>query len=180
MIILIGGPSCSGKTYLAQKVLERYKIPYLSIDHIKMGLIRSNNSQGLTPYDDNKLTAFLWPIIKEIIKTNIENEQSIIIEGCYLPYSKIYSFTDNYKKKIIILYLVFSKNYIDNNYKDIINNSSIIEDKKDLTHITKTYLYQEHKSVKEKCEKYKIPYIHIDKNFKTDIKKAFALIDRFI
>ncbi len=41
MIILITGASHTGKTLLAQKLLEKYKCPYLSIDHLKRGLIRS-------------------------------------------------------------------------------------------------------------------------------------------
>ena len=67
MIILITGASHTGKTLLAQKMLEKYKYPYLSIDHLKMGLIRSGNTE-LTPEDDNDLTEYLWPIVKEIIK----------------------------------------------------------------------------------------------------------------
>ena len=51
MIILITGATHTGKTLLAQKMLEEYSYPYLSIDHLKMGLIRSGNT-GLTPEDD--------------------------------------------------------------------------------------------------------------------------------
>ena len=72
MIILIIGASHTGKTVLAQKLLEKYKYPYLSIDHLKMGLIRSGYTK-LTPEDDDKLTEYLWPIVREIIKTAIEN-----------------------------------------------------------------------------------------------------------
>ncbi|MCR5263619.1 MAG: ATP-binding protein, partial [Clostridiales bacterium] len=84
MIILITGASHTGKTLLAQRLLEKYKYPYLSIDHLKMGLIRSGNT-GLTPNDDNELTEYLWPIVREIIRTAIENEQDLIVEGCYIP-----------------------------------------------------------------------------------------------
>lgn len=74
MIILITGASHTGKTALAQKLLEKYKYPYLSIDHLKMGLIRSGNTE-LTPMsEDIDLTAYLWPIVREIIKTAIENK----------------------------------------------------------------------------------------------------------
>lgn len=48
MIILITGASHTGKTLLAQKLLEKYHYPYLSIDHLKMGLIRSGKT-ALTP-----------------------------------------------------------------------------------------------------------------------------------
>ena len=85
MIVLITGASHTGKTVLAQKLLEKYKYPYLSIDHLKMGLIRSGNAE-LTPMDDAKLTEYLWPIVREMIKTAIENKQNLIIEGCYIPF----------------------------------------------------------------------------------------------
>ena len=85
MIILITGASHTGKTALAQRFLEKYKYPYLSIDHLKMGLIRSKNTQ-LTPLSDDKsLTEYLWPIVREMIKTAIENDQNLIVEGCYIP-----------------------------------------------------------------------------------------------
>ena len=53
MIVLIAGASHTGKTVLAQKLLEKYKYPYFSIDHLKMGLIRSGNTT-LTPLSDDK------------------------------------------------------------------------------------------------------------------------------
>ena len=86
MIILITGASHTGKTLLAQKLLEKYHYPYLSIDHLKMGLIRSKHT-NLTPMsDDDKLTEYLWPIVAEMIKTAIENNQNLIVEGCYIPF----------------------------------------------------------------------------------------------
>ncbi len=45
MIVLITGTTHTGKTVLAQKLLEKYKFPYLSIDLLKMGLIRSNQTK---------------------------------------------------------------------------------------------------------------------------------------
>ena len=85
MIVLITGASHTGKTAIAQKLLEKYKYPYLSIDHLKMGLIRSGNTE-LTPMDDTKLVEYLWPIVREMIKTAIENKQNLIVEGCYIPF----------------------------------------------------------------------------------------------
>ena len=86
MILLITGASHVGKTALAQRLLEKYQYPYLSIDHLKMGLIRSGNTD-LTPMsDDKELTAYLWPIVREMIKTAIENKQNLIVEGCYIPF----------------------------------------------------------------------------------------------
>lgn len=102
MVILIAGSSHTGKTLLAQKLLEKYKYPYLSIDHLKMGLIRSKNT-NLTVEDDDKLTDYLWGIVKEIIKTNIENNQNLIIEGCFLLIGKIILKKDIYNKLDILV-----------------------------------------------------------------------------
>lgn len=95
MIILITGASHTGKTALAQKLLEKYKYPYLSIDLLKMGLIRSGYTK-LTPEDDNELIDYLWPIVREIIKTAIENRQNLIVEGCYIPFYWAQDFEKKY------------------------------------------------------------------------------------
>ena len=73
MVIIITGASHVGKTLLAQRMLEKYKYPYLSIDHLKMGLIRSGNTD-LTPEDDDDLTEYLWPIVREMVKTAIDGD----------------------------------------------------------------------------------------------------------
>ena len=98
MIILISGASHAGKTALAQKLLEKYKYPYLSIDHLKMGLIRSGQT-SLTPEDDDELTEYLWPIVREMIKTAIENKQNLIVEGCYIPFDWQRDFPKEYLPK---------------------------------------------------------------------------------
>ena len=63
MVILIGGASHTGKTLLAQKLLERYRYPVLSLDLLKMGLIRSGQTE-LTVEDDDLLAPYLWGIVK--------------------------------------------------------------------------------------------------------------------
>ena len=126
MIILITGASHTGKTLLAQKMLEKYKYPYLSIDHLKMGLIRSGNTV-LTPEDDDDLTEYLWPIVKEIIKTAIENRQNLIVEGCYVPLSWRKDFDEGYLPSIRFICLAMSEKYIEDHFSEIIGHASAIE-----------------------------------------------------
>lgn len=79
---------------LAQKLLEQSHWPYLSIDHLKMGLIRSGKTE-LTPLsEDADLTAYLWPVVREMIKTAVENGQHLIVEGCYIPFDWRRDFDD--------------------------------------------------------------------------------------
>ena len=126
MIIIITGASHTGKTVLAQRMLEKYNYPYLSIDHLKMGLIRSGNTT-LTPDDDEALTAYLWPIVREIIKTAIENHQNLIVEGCYIPSSWRKDFSDAYLSSIRFICLALSDAHIDAHIDDIKRYSSVIE-----------------------------------------------------
>ena len=128
MIILITGASHTGKTLLAQRMLEKYKYPYLSIDHLKMGLIRSGNTD-LTPEDDDALTDYLWPIIREIIKTAVENRQNLIIEGCYVPFDWRQDLDEQYLPFIRFICLAMTENYIENHFDEIIGFESEIEDR---------------------------------------------------
>jgi len=126
MIILITGASHTGKTLLAQKMLEKYKYPYLSIDQLKMGLIRSCNT-NLTPEDDDELTDYLWPIVREMIKTAIENEQNLIVEGCYIPFNWRQDLEERYLSNIDFICLAMTEGYIECYFDDIIGHESEIE-----------------------------------------------------
>ena len=126
MVIIITGASHTGKTMLAQKLLEEYKYPYYSIDHLKMGLIRSKNT-SLSVEDDDKLTEYLWPIVRETIKTAFENKQNLIIEGCYIPYNWYKDFDKNYLDNIKSICLVMTNDYIKSHYDENINHASDIE-----------------------------------------------------
>ena len=135
MIILITGASHTGKTLLAQKMLEKYKYPYLSIDHLKMGLIRSGNTV-LTPEDDESLTGYLWPIVREIMKTVIENQQNLIVEGCYIPFDWRDSFDEQYLQSIRFICLAMSDEYIDSHFEEIKSHGSDIETRLDDSYCT--------------------------------------------
>ncbi len=126
MIILITGASHTGKTLLAQKMLEKYGYPYLSIDHLKMGLIRSGNTD-LTPEDDDALMEYLWPIVREVVKTAIENRQNLIIEGCYIPFDWRRDFDEQYLAHIKFICLAMTAEYIEDHFDEIISHESEVE-----------------------------------------------------
>lgn len=130
MIILITGASHTGKTLLSQRMLEKYKYPSFSIDHLKMGLIRSGNI-SLTSMDDDALTDYLWPIVREMIKTAIENRQNLIVEGCYIPFDWRKDFNEEYVAHIRFICLVMTDDYIDKHFEDIAGKSSVIESRMD-------------------------------------------------
>lgn len=147
MIILITGASHTGKTLLASKLVEKYHYSCLSIDHLKMGLIRSKMTD-LTPMDDDKLTDYLWPIVREMIKTAIENKQDLIVEGCYVPADWQKDFDEQYLFSIRLICLAFSEEYIEKNFDNIISNASVIE-KRLCDDLTKEGLIQDNRQFLE-------------------------------
>ena len=168
MIILISGASHTGKTALAQKLLEKYHFPYLSIDHLKMGLIRSGNT-SLTPLsDDDALTEYLWPIVREMIKTAIENKQNLIVEGCYIPFDYKKDFENEYLNEIKYYCLVMSENYIKTHFNDIKKFANVVEKRIDDDYTIENAL-SENAKILELAKRHKVNYILIDKEYDFDI-----------
>lgn len=160
MIILIAGSTHTGKTALAQRLMEQYKIPYYSIDHLKMGLIRSGQT-NLTADNDDKLTPYLWSIVKEIIKTAIENGQSLIIEGCYIPFDWQKDFSAEYLKDIRYFCLIMTEEYIENNFADILKFENVVERRKFAGDVSKRELVSDNRRNLQICKKFNLDYILI-------------------
>ena len=170
MVILIGGASHTGKTFLAQKLLEKYQYPYVSIDHLKMGLIRSGNT-GLTVEDDDALTDYLWPIVREMVKTAIENQQSVIVEGCYIPFDWQKDFEEHYLRQIRYYCLIMSARYIEDHFTDIRRFANVIEDRLDDSGLDAADLIRENMRNLEACKQFGCEYILIDDAYRIPYEK---------
>lgn len=170
MIVLITGASHTGKTALAQRLLEKYHYPYLSIDHLKMGLIRSGNTT-LTPMsDDTLLTACLWPIVREMIKTAIENGQNLIVEGCYIPFEWANDFAEEYRNEIRFYCLVLSEKYIKAHFDAIKKYASVIEDRGEDEDCTLETVLKDNAQFLERCLTHGTDYILIDEEYQFTIE----------
>ena len=177
MVILISGPTCVGKTTLAHKLMQELHINYLSIDHLKMGLIRTHISQFVgsgffIDDDDKKITESLWPMIKEIINTVIENKQHLIIEGCYIPASGIAVLETKILSQIIPVFMLFSQDYIAKHYHDrILKYLSISEDKMyDDSYMSQNHLMQLNEQQKNECNQHHLPFFEIDNDFTKELE----------
>ena len=168
MIVLIAGASHTGKTALAQKLLERYGYPYLSLDLLKMGLIRSGYTD-LTPMDDDKLTEYLWPVARETVKTAIENGQNLIVEGCYIPFDWAKDFDEPYRSEIRYICLVMSERYIRECFDSIKAYANVIEDRLDDRCTVETVLRDNRRTL-EGCQKAGTEFILIDGEYSVDIQ----------
>ena len=168
MILLIAGASHTGKTALAQRLLEKYQYPYLSIDHLKMGLIRSGHTT-LTPMsDDGELTAYLWPIVREIIKTAVENGQNLIVEGCYIPFDWAKDFSEAYLPHIRYCCLVMSEQYIRNHFEDIKGYANVIENRLDDSDYTMASALKENARILGAVKAHGVNHVLLDEQYEID------------
>lgn len=174
MVVLITGASHTGKTRLAQMMMEKYHYPYLSEDHIKMGLIRSGYTD-LTPEDDAELTGYLWPVIREMIKTVIENDQNLIVEGCYVPFDWQNDFTAEYLSKIRFLCLCLSERYIDAHFGDIKQYASCIESRPEDDDSTADQIKRDNRFYLDGCRSHHLEVALIENDYTETTEKLLEL-----
>ena len=166
MVILVGGSSHVGKTLISNQLMLRHHIPYLSLDHLKMGFIRTKMTD-LTVEDDYEMKYFMWPFVSELIKTVIENSQDIIIEGCYIPVEWQNTFDDRYLKDIRSLFIVMSESYLRGHLEDVIQHANEIEKRID-DEVDLERLIRCSHMIKEDCIEHDLPYLEIDQSFNLD------------
>lgn len=168
MILLITGASHTGKTLLAQKLVKKYQYPCLSIDLLKMGLIRSGYT-SLTPEDDRELETYLWPVVREMIKTAIENRQNLILEGCYIPFDWKKDFDSQYLKEIRTICLVMSRRYIERHFSDIKQYANVVEQRLDDSWCTVDSVLADNAYYYEMCQTHDCPYYLIDECYPSEV-----------
>ncbi len=175
MIILIGGSSHVGKTLLAQKLLERLHYPYISLDHLKMAFIRTGKTD-LTVEDDVEMRAFLFPFAAEIVKTAIENQQNLIVEGCYIPENWRSYFSESYLSEIRCIFIVMSESYLREHFDNVVGYADVIEaridDRSDLERLIACSI-----GFKADCIENNIPYWEIDDRFDAE-RMAVGVLEK--
>lgn len=169
MVLLIAGASHTGKTLLAQRLLHRHGWPYLSIDHLKMGLIRSGLCPLTPESDEAELTGFLWPVVREMVKTAIENDQNLVVEGCYIPFSYADDFEEEYRPHLKYTCLVFSEAYIRGHFGDILRHASAIEQRDDDSDCTIGWLLEANARNLAQCRLHGCDYILIEDEYRVEV-----------
>lgn len=175
MIIIITGATHTGKTNLSQTLMEQLQMPYLSQDHLKMGLIRSGYTTLTPDTSDEMMTEYLWPVTREIMKTAIENKQNLIIEGCYIPFQWRCDFDEEYLAEIHYVCLCFSEGYIKEHYSDIMKHEGCIENRVDDGYCTKELLVRENRWFYENCVANNLACVLIEDSY----EQVFSVLEEF-
>lgn len=174
MVILIGGTGCTGKTLFASQLMRKTNIPYFPLDHLMMGLYRGLPNCGFTPMDGQLvLGEKMWPVIKGMIMTNIENEHNIILEGVQLLPQLLHDFPAAYPEHILPVFLFFSEQYIHENFeRKIMKYRSAIESRGDSDELTAAKLLRDAKQLKEQCLQNEIVFFEVEVDYDAKMKEA--------
>lgn len=133
-----------------------------------MGLIRSGYT-NLTVEDDEALTALMWPIVREMIKTAIENEQHMVIEGCYLPFDWRKDFGEEYLPHIRFVCLVMTEEYLRKHFSDLHHYASVVENREEEPALDLTELIRDHAANLAKCREHGCEVILIDGEYQVEL-----------
>ncbi len=178
MVLLIGGVSHVGKTLLAQRLLEKYRYPYTSIDHIKMGLIRGYTGCGFTALDsDAVISRALWGVLQGMVDTCLENRQNLILEGCYLPPEQVKKYD---RADLAAVYLAFSEAYIRTRFDRIIGYENAIETRKFPGDLDLEPFIRENAELQDACAAAGVPCFVIQGDYEQALEKVMFYIDKRI
>ncbi len=176
MIFLIGGETHSGKTLLAQRLLERWHFPYFSLDHLKMGLYRGWPEAGFCPTDpDEKIAEILWPVVKGMIDTCLENRQDGIFEGCYLPPEQVKPLLG---QDVAAVYLIFTEEYLRSHYDLLVQHESVIEQRLYPGAPEMEELIAANNALRSRCLAAEVPILEIADDHPAAMEQAIRLLGR--
>ncbi|MEW6712167.1 MAG: hypothetical protein AB1403_20270, partial [Candidatus Riflebacteria bacterium] len=167
--------SCTGKTRLAQKLMRQLAIPYFSLDILMMGIFRSNPDCGFCPDDpDHSVAQKIWPIFREMVKTDIENRRNQIYEGVQIRPDFMADLSSDYSSNIRSYFLTFSENYLRTAYNEIIKNRAAVEGRSDWPPIEE--MLESNKKLTRECRINGCNLLEIEKNYIEEVTGFQRLI----
>lgn len=174
MIVLIGGVGHTGKTLLSQRLLEQYRIPSTSLDHLKMGLAGGFPGCGFGPEDSWKwIGERMAGMVENMLRVCRENGQSILLEGCYLMPEQA---KKEMEKGAAAVFLAFGDGYIDRNFQRILDFENVIERRRFPGDLSLQKLKEENCQIKEACRRAGVPLVEVSEDYRAAEELAAGLI----
>ncbi|MDB4293607.1 hypothetical protein N9954_09400 [Maribacter sp.] len=179
MIYIISGTSRSGKTLIAKKMMQEYKIPYVSLDWLVMGFTNGIPEYGI--HDKlwpNEIAERFWDFLKAMLENMIWSESDYIIEGEAVLPELIHTLMNEHPDGIKVCFVGYTNTSLSAKVKDVYSYSSdndwLTNKSNDYVerHISNMIAYS--KRIRKSCEKYGIRYFDTSKNFTQVLNAAIA------
>ena len=109
MLYLISGASRSGKTLVAEKILDQKNLPYVSLDWLVMGFTNGMPECGI--HDllfPDEIARKLWSFLQAMCESMLFQEVDCVIEGEAVLPELVAELLDKYPDKIRICFLGYT------------------------------------------------------------------------
>ena len=109
MLYLVSGASRSGKTIIANKILEQKQIPYVSLDWLVMGFTNGIPEYGI--HDrllPNEIADKLWSFLKSMCESMLWLRGDYVIEGEAILPELVRELLDEYPDKIKVCFVGYT------------------------------------------------------------------------
>lgn len=172
-MILIGGAPRTGKGIIANMLMQKMHLPFLSIDPIKMALANAVPTYPLNTNDSSIAVSMqMWPFVSALIDNMYQTNVEYIIEGEILPkHAQIISKTC----QCVTCFIGYSQISVEEKCAQIRKYSGYPNDWTNtlsdaaLVDVVKNGIeYSQY--VQNECKKYAIQYI----DFSDDFEKSLA------
>lgn len=120
--------------------------------------------------EDDALMQYLWPIVREMIKTALENEQHLIIEGCYIPWDWQKDFSADELNRIRFICLLMSDAYLCAHFDEVKKHADVIEKRLD-DDCTLEGVRQDNARMRQLCALHDLPHVLIDERYPDDLAR---------
>ena len=110
MLYLLGGSPRAGKSTIGRKFTSETGIPYFGLDYLKMGIARGWPESGVDPNGgDLKIAKKIWPVVKGMAMTLVEEGEDCLLEGTYLLPEYVVELQQMYKDKIRACFIGYTE-----------------------------------------------------------------------
>jgi hypothetical protein len=110
LLYLIGGAARSGKSTLARRLLDAYRLPCFCLDYLTSGLEEGAPRLGVRhELPDRRRGELVWPIVRGLLRNVVEVEPGYVVEGDVLLPSTIAEFAAARQGRVRACFLGYSR-----------------------------------------------------------------------
>lgn len=183
MLYVVGGASRSGKTLLARRLLEEEKVPWFSLDALRVGLTKGlPTSHFDLDRDDLEEARHLWPIVSEMLDSLLFYDVPYLVEGsCLRPPDVAELMSRRRDKEIRAVFLGFPGMTPEQKLADVANNRvggndwlTPLPDAETVIHVERGI--RDSQTLRQQAAESQLPFIDTGADFAISLDRAIALL----
>ena len=182
-IYLIGGVTRSGKSTLAKRILEKYGIAYVNLDHLMMALLNGPVNFGFEiDSHGREISEKSWPMVEAYLQSIFDRQcGTYLIEGALLEPKLTKAFLEKQSREYSVCFLGYNDCAVEDKKQAIRTHATGSEDwtthvDDDVIEAVAAYGVNYSKEVEALCLELGINYVNTGTKFESQLNKAEDLL----